>query len=130
MKLLITFLAISIGFGSQAHAQDFLSRHTKPVTQRILSDDNGKIAEEKELICTAESCCFEEAFLCSMEQGRCICDIYRCDEGSDQKEYWIEIAGIQAQTYCMNPDLLYKLTRINKCTQNKPYCRRCVLASS
>jgi hypothetical protein len=126
MKVWALFVTLFLGVTVSASAADFASKHTQPIAMRYLSDDNGTLKEEKYMKCTPTTCCFEEKFYCSMEQGRCICDIYNCKEGEKQKEYWLEISGTQAQIYCMQPHLLHELTGLCLCNPSRtPYCGRC-----
>ncbi len=127
MKFRVLFIFLLIGSTAPTQAQDFLSQHTSPVSVRLLSDDNGVLKEEKDMSYSPETFCFEEEFFCSMEQGRCICDVYSCNEEANQKEYWLEISGTLAQTYCLKPSLLNELTGLCLCNQNVPYCRSCTI---
>lgn len=109
-----------------ANAQDFTSKHTQQITVRVLSNDNGVIKEEKDIFCTPQTCCFKEKFYCFMESGKCICDIYYCKEDKNQKEYWLEIAGTLAETYCRQPHLLHEYTGLCVCDPDQdPVCGEC-----
>lgn len=119
MKLLSILLVLLIGFPSFVHATSISSRHIKPLSIRIMSDDNGLIQEEK-LCCTRQTCCFDENYYCSMEDGKCICDINMLKESPNQKEYWMEITGILSMAYCEKPQLLHKLTTLCLCEQLQP----------
>jgi len=118
LKMLLVFL---IGFPIIANANTISSKHIKPLTIRILSDDNGLIKEE-ELGCTGKTCCFEENYYCSLEAGKCICDIYMCQEASNQKEYWMEMTGFLAENYCEKPHLLHELTGLCLCDSAQMLC--------
>lgn len=125
MKLLRVLFVLLIGYPLGVNGQSFMSKHVKPVTVRILSDDNGLIQEEH-FICNAKTCCFSEEYYCFMDAGRCICDIYACGEGTGQKPYWIEITGTLALKYCFNPRLVHQLTGLCLCDPaKKPPCGRC-----
>jgi len=119
MKILEILLVLLIGFQSFANATSISSKFVKPLTIRIMSDDNGLIKEEK-LCCTRETCCFKENYYCDMEDGKCICDLYMPKEGPNQKEYWMEITGILSGAYCEKPQLLHKLTSLCLCDQLQP----------
>lgn len=61
-----------------------------------------------------------------MENGKCICDIYYCKEDKNQKEYWLELAGTLAATYCRQPRLLHEYTGLCVCDPDQdPVCGEC-----
>lgn len=115
MQILLVFL---IGAPSLAWGQTLTSGHTKPFEIRILSDEKGVIKEEK-LSLTPQTFCFKEAYYCSMEEGKCICDLHRCNNPSPEKEYWIEITGILSETDCGLPHPLHNMTGLCLCAYNK-----------
>ena len=119
MKILEILLVLLIGFPSFAKAYNISSKYVKPLTIRIISDDNGFIQEEK-VCCTRETCCFKENYYCAMESGRCICDIDMLPAGSNQKEYWMEITGMLSGKYCEKPQLLHTLTTLSLCDELQP----------
>lgn len=122
IKLRVLF-TLFLGMPILANAQDFTSKHTQELVVRVLSDDNGVIKEEKGIFCTPQTCCFKEEFYCFMERGRCICDIYSCKEDKNQKEYWLEISGTLAATYCRQPRLLHEYTGLCLCDPDQdPVC--------
>ena len=127
MKFLGVFFALSIGHSSIACAnQDgFALQYVKPIKIKIFSNSKGVVKPES-FSCTPKTCCFSERFYFFMENGKCICDLHRCSESSDKKNYWMEISGIEAEKYCGRPRFLHELTSLCLCDPDKsPPCDEC-----
>jgi hypothetical protein len=125
MKYIFFLLVFLTGPSCLGGIEELPVRHGKPLLMRIMSDDDGNIVEEK-FQCTSNTCCFEELFYCDMEEGKCICDIYRCGETPNKKEYWIELTGVEAETICGRAHLMYRYTGLCLCDRNKqPPCGQC-----
>jgi len=122
MRILGILLILLMEFPICANASSISGQYLKPLMIKILSDNNG-VAKEEHMKCTGQTCCFEENYYCAIEGGVCVCDLYMCNEGPTQKEYWMELSGFNARMYCEDPHLLHKLTGLCLCSPNKtPSC--------
>lgn len=120
MKLFGGFFALFIGSVSLVYAQQesFRMQYVKPIVVKIFSDHKGVIKEEG-IRCTPQTCCFSERFYCSMDNGRCFCDLHLCNQSRDKKNYWMEITGTEAERYCGRARRLHELTNLCLCDPDK-----------
>lgn len=127
MKFLGGFFALFIGCASIVHANKdgFKLQYVKPITIKIFSSNKGNIKEES-LRCTPQTCCFSERFYCYMDNGRCFCDLHLCNQDTDDKSYWMEIIGTEAEIYCGRAHKLHALTNLCLCDPDKDIpCDEC-----